>query len=67
MKNILLALSAVFVLSGCPDTKVPKLPPKVPEPKATQTVQTLQVNQPHQPSGQSWIVERAPPRPVWPL
>lgn len=64
MKNILLALSAVFVLSGCPDTKVPKLPPKVPEPKATQTVQTLQVNQM---TGQSWIVERAPPRPVWPL
>ncbi len=64
MKNSLLALTAAFALSGCPDSKVPKIPPKVPEPKAAQTVQTLQVNQP---TGQSWIVERAPPRPVWPL
>lgn len=64
MKNISLALFAAFVLSGCPDTKVPKVPPKVPEPKATQTVQTLQVNKT---TGQSWIVERAPPRPVWPM
>ena len=64
MKNILLALTAAFVLSGCPDTKVPKVPPKVPEPKATQSVQTLQVKQT---IGQSWIVERTPPWPVWPL
>ena len=27
-------LLAVIVLSGCPDPKIPKVPPKVPEPKA---------------------------------
>ncbi len=27
-------LLAVIVLSGCPDPKMPKVPPKVPEPKA---------------------------------
>ncbi|SFU28038.1 hypothetical protein SAMN05216350_10150 [Polaromonas sp. YR568] len=27
-------LIAVFLLSGCPDPKAPKAPPKVPEPKA---------------------------------
>jgi Prokaryotic membrane lipoprotein lipid attachment site len=74
MKNMLLALSAAFVLSGCPDAKVPKAPPKVPEPKAAaQTQHTLRVSQPSEmpdpgrPAGQSWIVERAAPRPVWPL
>ena len=68
MKNILLALTAAFVFSGCPDTtRVPKAPPRVPEPKAAQNLQTLQVKQPMGPAGQSWIVERAPERPVWPL
>lgn len=28
------ALVAVIFLSGCPDPKAPKAPPKVPEPKA---------------------------------
>jgi len=27
-------LLAVIFLSGCPDPKMPKVPPKVPEPKA---------------------------------
>jgi hypothetical protein len=27
-------LLAVIVLSGCPDSKMPKVPPQVPEPKA---------------------------------
>lgn len=27
-------LAAMLFLSGCPDTKVPKVPPKAPEPKA---------------------------------
>jgi hypothetical protein len=27
-------LLAVIVLSGCPDSKLPKVPPQVPEPKA---------------------------------
>lgn len=27
-------LMAVIFLSGCPDPKMPKVPPKVPEPKA---------------------------------
>ena len=31
---LLPVLLAVIVLSGCPDSKMPKLPPKVPEPKA---------------------------------
>ena len=26
-------LLAVIVLSGCPDAKLPKVPPKIPEPK----------------------------------
>ena len=30
-------LLAVIVLSGCPDPKMPKVPPKVPEPKAVST------------------------------
>ena len=31
---LLPVLLAVIVLSGCPDPKIPKVPPKVPEPKA---------------------------------
>ena len=31
---LLPVLLAVIVLSGCPDSKMPKVPPKVPEPKA---------------------------------
>ncbi len=31
---LLPVLLAVIVLSGCPDPKMPKVPPKVPEPKA---------------------------------
>lgn len=31
---LLPVLLAVIVLSGCPDTKMPKVPPQVPEPKA---------------------------------
>jgi len=38
MKPILpllpMALAGAFLLSGCPDTPMPKAPPKVPEPKA---------------------------------
>jgi hypothetical protein len=30
-------LLAVLLLSGCPDPKAPKAPPKVPEPKAVMT------------------------------
>ena len=29
-----IALAGVLLLSGCPDTQMPKAPPKVPEPKA---------------------------------
>ena len=29
-----ITLAGVLLLSGCPDTQVPKAPPKVPEPKA---------------------------------
>jgi hypothetical protein len=32
--TLLPLLLAVIVLSGCPDSKMPKIPPKVPEPKA---------------------------------
>ncbi|MBI2724656.1 MAG: hypothetical protein HYX42_00240 [Polaromonas sp.] len=28
------------LLSGCPDTKIPKAPPKIPEPKAAVLVET---------------------------
>ena len=31
---LLPVLLAVIVLSGCPDAKMPKVPPKAPEPKA---------------------------------
>jgi hypothetical protein len=35
MKPLLpIAMAGLLLLSGCPDTKVPKAPPKVPEPKA---------------------------------
>ncbi len=37
MKSLLLPILtalAAFLLSGCPDNKAPKAPPKVPEPKA---------------------------------
>ena len=61
MKNTLLALSVAFVLSGCPDTKVPKIPPKVPEPKAAQALYS------GHPTGQSWIAERVPHLAPWPL
>lgn len=30
----LATFTAALLLSGCPDNKVPKVPPKVPEPKA---------------------------------
>lgn len=29
-----IAMTGLLLLSGCPDTKVPKAPPNVPEPKA---------------------------------
>jgi hypothetical protein len=32
--TLLPLLLAVIVLSGCPDSKMPKVPPQVPEPKA---------------------------------
>jgi hypothetical protein len=32
--TLLPLLLAIIVLSGCPDSKMPKVPPKVPEPKA---------------------------------
>jgi hypothetical protein len=32
--TLLPLLLAIVVLSGCPDPKLPKAPPKVPEPKA---------------------------------
>jgi hypothetical protein len=32
-----LAVACVMLLSGCPDNKMPKTPPKVPEPKAAAT------------------------------
>jgi hypothetical protein len=32
--TLLPLLLFIFVLSGCPDSKMPKVPPKVPEPKA---------------------------------
>jgi hypothetical protein len=32
--TLLPLLLVIFVLSGCPDPKMPKVPPKVPEPKA---------------------------------
>ena len=34
MKLPLLLVSATMLLAGCPDTKLPKVPPSVPEPKA---------------------------------
>ena len=35
MKSLMcLAVACVVLLSGCPDSKMPKAPPKVPEPKA---------------------------------
>jgi hypothetical protein len=35
MKPLLpITLAGLLLLSGCPDTKMPKAPPKVPEPKA---------------------------------
>ena len=30
-------LLVIIVLSGCPDSKMPKVPPQVPEPKAVVT------------------------------
>ena len=40
MKSLLSTFIASFfslLLCGCPDTKLPKAPPKVPEPKAMQS------------------------------
>lgn len=34
MKALLALPFVVAVLSACPDTKIPKQPPKIPEPKA---------------------------------
>jgi hypothetical protein len=40
MKPLLpITLAGLLLLYGCPDTKVPKAPPKVPEPKAASGVQ----------------------------
>ena len=33
-------LATLFFLSGCPDSKAPKAPPKAPEPKAETTAAT---------------------------
>lgn len=38
-----LTLAGLLLLSGCPDTKVPKAPPKVPEPKAASTAPQAQL------------------------
>jgi hypothetical protein len=39
MKPLLpIAMAGLLLLTGCPDTKVPKAPPKVPEPKAASAV-----------------------------
>ncbi|WP_411882382.1 hypothetical protein [Polaromonas sp. YR568] len=32
------SLAGLLLVSGCPDTQVPKAPPKVPEPKASSAV-----------------------------
>lgn len=38
MKLLLpLTLTAVLLLCGCPDSKIPKVPPNVPAPKAVAT------------------------------
>jgi len=37
-----IALAGVLLLSGCPDTQMPKAPPKVPEPKAANALQQTQ-------------------------
>ncbi|MCY7371926.1 MAG: hypothetical protein LH479_13975 [Polaromonas sp.] len=63
MKTTLIALTAMLMLSACPDTKVPKAPPKVPEPKAALQTQ-MELPMPDRP-GQSWIVERVR-QPAWP-
>ncbi len=34
MKPLLSLTLVTLLLCGCPDTKIPKVPPKVPEPKA---------------------------------
>ncbi|MES2412686.1 MAG: hypothetical protein V4614_02710 [Pseudomonadota bacterium] len=35
LPTALASLVSVFLLCGCPDTKMPKAPPKIPEPKAS--------------------------------
>ena len=43
MKSLFLTFIAAFfsmLLCGCPDSKLPKAPPKVPEPKAMQFTET---------------------------
>lgn len=37
MKPLLSLTLVTLLLCGCPDTKIPKVPPKVPEPKAAAT------------------------------
>lgn len=36
-------LAGLLLVSGCPDTQVPKAPPKVPEPKASSVVPPMQL------------------------
>lgn len=37
-----MTVAGVLLLSGCPDTQVPKAPPKVPEPKAASVMPQAQ-------------------------
>jgi hypothetical protein len=37
-----ITLAGMLLLSGCPDTQVPKAPPKVPEPKAANALPQTQ-------------------------
>lgn len=43
----LAAFTAALLLSGCPDNKGPKVPPKAPEPKAAMNPAAAPLHTPH--------------------
>lgn len=43
----LATFTAALLLSGCPDSKAPKIPPKAPEPKAAMNLPAVPSHTPH--------------------
>ncbi|SFC41547.1 hypothetical protein SAMN05216344_116107 [Polaromonas sp. OV174] len=63
MKPILPMVLAMVLLSGCPDSQVPKIPPHVPQPKAVTNAPHAKQFEPSEYSSAAPAVERLMPRP----